>query len=116
MGGPLLLISFDSGLAQGNRAMEINPTDRPEATQPTAAENRQISVWRRMFESLLDPRSIQWILTIGGGLSVLGLIVWLVSLGFFQNPRVLAVALGLGTLALLGAGWLLVLWTRYRRA
>ena len=96
--------------------MVIDPQDRPDVLQPSASENQQISVWQRMFESLLDPRSIQWILTIGGCLCVLGLIVWLVSLGIFNNPHVLAVALGLGTLALLGAGWFLALRTRYHIA
>lgn len=50
-------------------------------------------------------RSIQWMLMIGGGLCVLGLIVWLVSLGVFKDPHVLAGVLGVGTLAILGAGW-----------
>ncbi|QDT73868.1 hypothetical protein [Lacipirellula limnantheis] len=74
------------------------------------------SVASRMFEALLDPRSIQWMLMIGGGLCVLGLIVWLVSLGLFSNPHVLAGVLGVGTLAILGAGWYVALRTRFRVA
>ena len=50
-------------------------------------------------------RSIQWMLTLGGGLSVLGLIVWLTSWGVFKNKLVLAAALGIGSLAILAAGW-----------
>jgi hypothetical protein len=69
-----------------------------------------------MFQALLDPRSIQWMLTIGGSLCVLGLIVWLVSLGIFKDPLVLAVAMGIGTLAILGTGWLLALRTKYHMA
>ncbi len=69
-----------------------------------------------MFEALMDPRSIQWMLTIGGGLCVLGLVVWLISLGVFKNPHVMAVALGAVTLAILGAGWFVVLRTRFRIA
>ena len=79
--------------------MVIDPLSRPDVAQTMVSENRQISIWRRMFEALLDPRTIQWILSIGGSLSVLRLIVWLVSLGIFKNPHVLALALGLGTIA-----------------
>jgi hypothetical protein len=46
-----------------------------------------------------------------------GLVVaWLVSWGVFQNPAILAVALGIGTLAIAAAGWWVVLTTRFRIA
>ncbi len=87
------------------------PTARPEnSTEP------EVSAARRMFEALLDPRSIQWILTLGGALAVLGLIIWLVSLGIFKDPAVLAIAMGIGTLAILGLGWFIALKTRYGMA
>lgn len=88
--------------------------DPPAAVVDPNEEKRP--VFRRMFEALLDPRSIQWMLMIGGGLGVLGLVIWLVSLGIFKNPVVLALAMGAGTLAILGAGWYLVLKTRFRVA
>ena len=75
-----------------------------------------VPVMRRMFEALLDPRSIQWLLMIGGALCVLGVIVWLVSIGVFADKRVMAALLGAGTLAILGAGWFTALKTRYRVA
>jgi hypothetical protein len=92
--------------------------DPPSGQQnaATAAVATKNVIWRRMLEALLDPRSIQWMLTIGGALCVLGLIVWLVSLGVFEDPRVLAVALGIGTLVVLGAGWFVALRTRFRIA
>jgi len=71
---------------------------------------------QQMFEALLDPRSIQWMLTLGGGLSVLGLIVWLTSLGVFENKLALATAFGVGSLAILGSGWWVTLKTRFRIA
>ena len=88
--------------------------DPPTVEAPAADAGP--SVFRRMFEALLDPRSIQWMLLIGGGLSVLGVIIWLVSRGIFENPVVLAIAMGLGTLAILGSGWYLVLKTKYKVA
>ena len=88
-----------------------SPTVRPD---PEPADGR--SVWRRMFEALLDPRSTQWLLMLGGGLAVLGLVIWLVSLGVFENPLVMAVALGVGSLAVLAAGWWVSLRTKYATA
>lgn len=101
--------------------------DPPSPEEPSAASHSPVhaasappkpprSVASRMFEALLDPRSIQWMLMIGGGLCVLGLIVWLVSLGAFKDPHVLAGVLGVGTLAILGAGWYVALRTRFRVA
>ena len=90
------------------------PTSQQSAAAATAAPKNL--TWHRMFEALLDPRSIQWMLMIGGGLCVLGLVIWLISLGVFKDPHVLAVALGVGTLAILGAGWFFTLRTRFRIA
>jgi len=86
------------------------------AAAAVAAGPPKLPVLRRMFEALLDPRSIQWMLMIGGGLCVLGLIVWLVSLGVFKDPHVLAVCLGVGTLAILAVGWYVTLRTRFKIA
>jgi hypothetical protein len=93
------------------------PTGSPaQAETATAAAAPATPVLRRMFEALLDPRSIQWMLMIGGGLCVLGVIVWLVSEGVFENKLALAGLLGAGTLAILGAGWYTALRTRFRVA
>ncbi len=100
--------------ATPDRASEIQQFFDPPTT-PAPAQRRQPRVsLRRMFETLLDPRSIQWMLTLGGALSVLGLIVWLTSLGVFENKLVLAAATGIGSLAVLGSGWWISLRTRFR--
>jgi hypothetical protein len=82
---------------------------------PIVKKIKAISL-RRMFEALLAPQSIQWMLILGGGLVVLGLLIWLVSLNIFPRNYVLAAILGAATLAVLGSGWLVVLKTRYRIA
>ncbi len=104
---------FAGGRA-GQEAIEMSEFVDPLATPKLGSEKSV--VLRRMFEALLDPRSIQWMLTIGGGLFVLGLLIWLVSWGVFQNPAILATALGIGTLAIACAGWWVALTTRFRIA
>ncbi len=92
--------------------------DPPQATvpPPPLPPTKNALSLRIMFEALLDPRSIQWMLTLGGGLLVLGLVIWLVSLGIFKDPTVLAVAMGIGTAAILGGGWWLTLKSRFHMA
>lgn len=80
--------------------------------QPAAGEG-----WgQRMLTALLDPRSIQWLLALGGGLMVLGGLIWLISRGALQQPLVAAAILGVGSFAVLGSGWWLALKTRYQMA
>src|SRR5581483_5166192 len=71
---------------------------------------------QRMMAALLDPRSIQWMMMLGGGLMVLGIIVWLVSKGIFQNTLVVAAALTIGALAVHTSGCFVTLKTRYKIA
>jgi hypothetical protein len=124
--GRILLIpasTVSAGASDGNestapdgdeqRISISEPNDPPAA--PKARPDRSL-VLRRMFDALLDPRSIQWMLTLGGGLFVLGLLIWLVSWGVFQNPVILAAALGIGTLAIVCGGWWVTLTTRFRIA
>ncbi len=87
--------------------------DAPSTNLAAADNVPPVPVFRRMLEALLDPRAIHWMLLIGGGLSVLGLIIWLVSIGVFDDPRNVAAALGAGSLAILGGGWATTLKSRY---
>ena len=83
---------------------------------PLAAARPGKPVLQQMLEALLDPRAIHWMLTIGGGLAVLGLIVWLVSVGLFADPILMAILMGVGSLAVLGGGWWVTLKTRFHIA
>ena len=96
------------------QAVEITEfLDPPSAS----VKDEKESAWlQTMLEALLDPRSIQWMLILGGGLGVLGLLIWLTTWGIFENPLVLAAALGIGSLAILATGWFIVLKTRYKVA
>jgi hypothetical protein len=86
-------------------------------TAPVAAKSEpKTPLARRMFEALLDPKSIQWMVILGGGLMVLGLIIWLASLGIFKSPLAIEAAIAIGSLALLAGGWYVVLRTPYHVA
>jgi hypothetical protein len=90
--------------------------DRALMVEAVPRANIQVRPRRSAMEVLLDPRSIQWLLATGGGLLVLGLVIWLSSLGLFDNPGVVAACLGIGNGVVLLGGWALVLRTRYQFA
>ncbi len=69
-----------------------------------------------VLEMLLDPRGIQWLLASGGGLFVLGLVLFLYTKGVFENKYVVATGLGVANAAALAAGWTVVRRTRYQTA
>ncbi len=67
------------------------------------------------LELLLDPRSIQWLLGLGGALMVVGLVI-LLWINEFFTPPVMAVSLGLVNIIVLAAGFSLIRWTRFQLA
>jgi hypothetical protein len=70
----------------------------------------------RMLNALLDPRSIQYMLMLGGGLMVLGLVLWLISSELFENKWVVAGTLTAGSLLIHLVGCAVALKTRYKIA
>ena len=96
-------------------AAEAPPPQRPESAPPSP-EARPAPPRRNFLEILLDPRSIQWLLASGGGVLVIGLIIWLAALHLFENAMFVAVLLGAANLALLAAGLATVHFTRYQLA
>ena len=93
-------------------ARPCRPSGRAPPPQPAPPRTPRRPLW----EILLDPRSIQWLLGFGGALLVMGLVIWLATLGIFKHAAVVAVALGLANAALLGGGWLITLRSRYQTA
>jgi hypothetical protein len=71
---------------------------------------------RPILEILLDPRSIQWLLGLGGALLVIGLVIWLATLHVFENKIVVACVMGAANLAFLGGGWAITSRTRFQTA
>jgi hypothetical protein len=99
----------------------LGPAPMPltEFLDPPAEPLEQIqedSVLKKMFEALLDPRSIQWMLMLGGGLLVLGLVVLLINWLDIEAPYIIAASMGAGTLAIMAGGWYFALKTKYKIA
>ena len=72
--------------------------------------------FRNIFETLLDPQTLQTLMWCGSGLLVIGLMIWLWSVGVFENALFAAATLGGINLVGLGAGIAMVLRTRYQWA
>lgn len=77
------------------------------AAPPAANPSR-----RGILEILLDPRSIQWLMGLGGALMAVGIVI-LLWINEFFTPPVLAVSMGLVNLAVLAGGGAVILKTRY---
>ena len=71
---------------------------------------------RSFLEQLLSPQSLQWMMACGSGLLMLGFVVWLWTVGIFENPLVIAAASGAATLGVLAAGMSMIRMTRYQLA
>jgi hypothetical protein len=99
----------------GERVPLVVAVERPSA-KPAEGPAQAPQPRRSFLEVLLDPRTIQWMLALGGALLVLGIVIYLAAEGLFKNPLFVAIVLGAGNAALLGAGFWLVLGTRYQTA
>ena len=113
------LAIIDAEVVTSNAEVVAAGIDYPDET-PTGkhdsghAEDR---TWlTKMFQAALDPRSIYWLLSLGGALMVLGGIIWMVSKGVLENPLVVAVLLGSASLGVVVGGWFVTLKTRYKIA
>jgi hypothetical protein len=95
--------------APPSRTGQERESDRPRAEKTAGPQ-------RSLLEILLDPRSIQWLLASGGALLALGLLIYLIAAGVFENKLVIACLLGAGNALLLVGGWSLILGTRYQLA
>lgn len=89
---------------------EIIDAELVSASTPTTNPSKPF------FERLLSPQSLGWMMSIGGGLLVLGFAIWLWSIGVFANPLTLALSIGAANLSLLGFGIWLLQSTRYKIA
>ncbi|WP_425397179.1 hypothetical protein [Aeoliella sp.] len=93
----------------GDGLSEVQPT-------PAQTDTNDAPKGRSLVEYVLDPRSLQALMATGGALLMLGLVIWLWSIGVFANPIVVAVCLGGANLGLLAVGASMVRYSRYQTA
>lgn len=86
--------------------------DPAKSTEPSSAT----SIAGRILEAILDPKSLQYLMMLGSALLVLGLVIWLATQGFFDDPHVMAVCGAVVNLAVLGGGAYLLRYTRFEMA
>lgn len=102
----------------GEKAGSGTVRSDPRIRTPTNAESESVEPpqpRRKLMEIILDPRSIQCLLGLGGALMVVGLVILLWMNNFF-TPPVMAVVLATGNLVLLAAGLATVRFSRYQLA
>ena len=90
---------------QKSAAQSAEPLPTLELSEPTPRRN--------IMEMLLDPRSIQWLMGLGGALMVVGIVILLWVNKFF-TPPVLAMVMGGANIAVMLAGWGFIQKTRYQ--
>jgi len=91
---------------------EVEFTVAPDQpTTPVSPPGR-----RNWIEVLVDPKTLQGLMFCGGGLLVLGLVVWLWSIGVFANKLVVASCLGMANFVLLAVGVLGARYSHYQTA
>lgn len=89
------------------------PVDDAEVVKDKAS--RQISIGR-LLDAILDPRSLQYLMMMGAGLLIVGLVIWLATQGYFDNPLTIAIAAAIANLGVLGGGAYLLRKTRFEMA
>ncbi|MBL8809941.1 MAG: hypothetical protein JNM43_07185 [Planctomycetaceae bacterium] len=89
----------------GAAPASATPPEPPEPPKPR----------RNIMEILLDPRSIQCLLGLGGVLMVVGLVI-LLWLNNFFTPQVTAIGMAVINVIVLGAGMQLIRKTRFQMA
>lgn len=90
-------------------------SDGPEQQPATNAgqTTRQRKSW---IEVLVDPRTLQGLMSCGAGLLLLGLVTWLWAIGVFENKLVVAISLGVANFGMLALGVAGARYSRYQTA
>ena len=92
-------------------------TDNSQASQAkqSADTSKVVTSRRSLMEIMLDPRSIQCLLGLGGTLITVGLVI-LLWINNYLTPPVMAIVLATGNVAFLGSGLATIRYSRYQLA
>ncbi len=117
---PIMAEAVDNGAGSGANSTKKTDSAGKESGMASILASLDTKVKaklrRPLWEIILDPHSIQWFLGLGGTIFIIGLVIWLATLGIFDNPLIVAVALGIGNAAVLGGGWAMIRFSRYQTA
>ncbi len=111
------------GVSEATLAAQCSPSKQSTAEDVSASSFAQEAAIpktpaaprRSLLEIILDPRSIQCLLGLGGALMVVGLVILLWINNYF-TPPVMAGMLAIGNILLLAAGLATIHYTRYQMA
>ena len=96
---------------QGNVEKECTDEKAEPTNGDSPQDNNGVLSPVNILERLLAPQSLQWLMAVGGGMMVLGLIILLWINDFF-TPAITAYALAAANLAVLGLGFCLLRFTK----
>jgi hypothetical protein len=102
-----------------DRVPVVQPVARqvsPPSVLPVAEFAESEAPRKPLLELLLDPKNIQWLLVLGGAVLVVGLVIWLGTMRLFEDPKLIAILLGVANGAALLGGWALIRGTRLQTA
>jgi len=97
-------------------AAEFAPQSSKEHREEQSTSEVPPTARRNWIEVVLDPQTLQGLMLCGAGLLVVGLVVWLWSIGIFENKLVVATCLSVANFALLAVGVSGARFTRYLTA
>ena len=102
-----------AGPAGTNGSAEATGHETATVETVETVGNGRMGIW---VERLLSPKSLQRLMACGGGLMILGFVVWLWSKGLFDSPLMAALGIGSVNFLVLSIGLSLIRWTRYQLA
>lgn len=102
-----------SQLGSGAAAQASSASDGKVTEPVSALDVAEPKPRRNILEMLLDPRSIQWLMALGGALMVVGIVILLWINNYF-TPPVMAAVMGATNVGVLIAGWGVLRKTRYQ--
>lgn len=105
----------DAQIQRAEAKSDDRKTDEKEAGCENEASS-STSITAKVLEAVLDPRSLQYLMMLGSSMLVLGLVIWLATQGFFDNPLVIAICGAVANLTILAIGAYLLQSTRFENA
>ncbi len=100
-------------MGSGEAAHASSASDGKVAEPVSTLELAEPTPRRSILEMLLDPRSIQWLMALGGALMVVGIVI-LLWINKFFTPPVMAMVMGATNIGVLIGGWGVIRKTRYQ--